>query len=117
MDPADGSPIDWGQFTKQFDGDPEFIESLRETFLEHLDLQIWQLGKAVADGDAEAIEKAAHAIKGAVAQVFAESARQLAGEIEARARAGSIDGIEVDAEQLGRQLDLVKVAIIATRGD
>ena len=117
MDPASESSVDWDQFVAQFDGDLEFIASLRTTFLEHLDQQIEQLDEAVAQGEAEAIEKAAHAIKGAVAQVFAEPARKLADNIEARARQGSIEGIEPVVAELGQQLDAVRAAIVATVSD
>lgn len=117
MDPANESPVDWDGFVKQFDGDLEFISSLRETFLEHLGQQIERLGEAVAQQEAQAIEKAAHEIKGAVAHVSAEPARKLADSIEARGRQGSIDGIEELVAQLGRQVETVRAAIIATGSD
>ena len=115
---ASNSPVDWDEFARQLDGDAELIEMLREMFLEYVDGQLERLEGAVDRGDPEAIARAAHAIKGTVAQVFAGEARRLAENIESGARAEtSMEGIRDSVTALGREVEAVKAALSAKGSD
>ncbi len=115
---ANNSPVDWDEFAAQLGGDAELIDMLREMFLEYVDGQLERLGDAVAKGDAQAIASAAHAVKGTVAQVFADEARRLAESIESGARdENSIAGIQDAVTALGREVEAVKAALSAKAGD
>ena len=114
---SSNSLVDWDEFARQLDGDTELIEMLREMFLEYVDDQLERLVGAVDRGDAEDIARAAHALKGTVAQVAAGEARRLAENIEAGARAEtSLEGIRDAVTALGREVEAVKAALSAGAG-
>lgn len=72
------------------DDDLELLCELIELFLEDSPRLLTELGEAVASGDAEAVMRAAHTLKGSVSVLGAPVVTDLAGELEAQARNGDL---------------------------
>ena len=99
--------IDWNDFSEAMDGDEDLMKMLGQLFLQHIDAQVARVQAAIADEDASEIENAAHGLKGALAQVYAEHARNSAAELERRGNAKDIGNLEGIGSEL---VELVAVA-------
>lgn len=78
--------FDKAQILALFDGDTEFLSRIIEIFLEDCPKRMQDLRDSVLNEQADHIQKAAHAIKGAVAQFGAQSASELAQCLENHGR-------------------------------
>lgn len=84
--------------------DPELVKMVLHAFMEDLPRQIEHLKEVCARSETDAIERQAHSIKGACANVGALSTRELARNIEKAARSANPD-----------QLGLMVAALEATQ--
>jgi len=75
---------------EQTAGDEELLEELLVLFKDSSAADYAQLQQAVANGDAAAVMRAAHSLKGAAASLGVEGLRQLAYEMENDGRNGSV---------------------------
>src|SRR5712692_6510593 len=76
-------------------GDDELLREIAGLFLEEYPELLARLAAAVSDHDAQTVERAAHSIKGSVANFGAQSAFQAALELEQMGRAEKL----VDASE------------------
>ncbi len=83
--------VDWKRLEKVTFGEPDFRAELLEMFFAEADRQMTALAVAVSSGSSDIALRAAHALSGAAANVGAVQMRELAGEIEAVARAGGLE--------------------------
>jgi HPt (histidine-containing phosphotransfer) domain-containing protein len=106
-------PIDVDQLRELAGDDIEFIRSIAEAFASSSTGLLAQLRAAAASGDAVALAKAAHALKGASANLFAENLREAASEMEARG--GKLTRAELDTRIAGiaRESERVSAALHA----
>ena len=74
-------------------GDEELLREIAGLFLEDYPSLITQIEQAVATGDANGLERAAHSLKGSIANFGSEAAYQAS----------------LDLEQIGRSKDLTKM--------
>ena len=89
MDPDPKSiPVDKKQALEICDGDEQLVLKLVQIFLEDTPERIEALGRAVAAGDADQIQSAAHALQGAAANLAAVPLRQASLALEKMAREG-----------------------------
>jgi|GEM_PF-1463314 PAS domain S-box len=95
------------------DGDGSLLAMLATEFTTEARRQLGLLREAVAEGDPQAIERAAHSIKGSSANLGATRLSELAGHLEELARAGAIQGTAADVEAVGAELERVDVALTA----
>jgi HPt (histidine-containing phosphotransfer) domain-containing protein len=79
---------------------PQLFERLLTAYLTHSPKNIRQLLDAVAGEHAEALYLAAHSLKSSSANVGATRVADLARQIEAKSRNGSLEGIAPVAEDL-----------------
>ena len=93
------------------DGDRELVQDLVETFLEGVPEQLRQIEQGIAAGDLEAVHRAAHALKGAVANFAAPAAFDAARALDDAARSGAADNLEALARELVAQLDKLGPAL------
>jgi histidine phosphotransfer protein HptB len=82
---------------EQTAGDEELLEELLVLFKDSSAADYAQLQQAVANGDADAVMRAAHSLKGAAASLGVEGIRQLAYEMETD---GRNDSVSVAREKL-----------------
>jgi HPt (histidine-containing phosphotransfer) domain-containing protein len=86
--------------------DEEYIE-LIDLFIETAISDLHNLLSAVEDKDPEKASSAAHSIKGAAGNLGLAEIYKRAGEIEAEARNGSVDGLGKPLQALKKDLDAV----------
>ncbi len=93
------------------EGDREFLAELVRLFLSTLPESREKLSEALAKGDTAAAAKAAHALKGAAANVSAGPTAQAALEVEKAARSGDAGAARAAFARLERELTRVVPAL------
>ena len=84
----ESTPFDKKQALVNCDGDEELFLEIVQIFLEDTPKRIEALSQAVADGDADKIQKTAHSLKGASANLAADPLKQAAQVLEKVGRDG-----------------------------
>ena len=84
------APVDLVRLERLTDGDPEFTRDLASTFRDSGQQQLLEIGKALEATDRVALARAAHKLKGASANIFAEALTELAARLEAEAPGAEI---------------------------
>jgi HPt (histidine-containing phosphotransfer) domain-containing protein len=69
--------FDYDDFLERMDGDMDLLKEVVEIFLEDAPNLVSALRLAVRNGNAEAMERAAHTLKGAAANISAKRLQQL----------------------------------------
>ncbi|MBW2609114.1 MAG: response regulator [Deltaproteobacteria bacterium] len=87
----EGPPMNFEMMLEEFRGDKETLVEILEDFLEDVRGQLGNMRQALADKDAEAIRKQAHAIKGGAANMSAEALSGTAHELEKVGKAGALE--------------------------
>jgi L-threonylcarbamoyladenylate synthase len=90
---------------EQTAGDEELLEELLALFRDSSAQDYSRLCEAAEAGDADGVVAAAHSIKGAAASLGIEGVRQLALEMESRAREGDAAWALTEKEKMGRLLE------------
>ncbi len=86
--------FDYDDFLERMDGDAELLKEVIGIFLEDAPNLLSALGSAVRTGDAEAMEKAAHTLKGAAANISAKKLQQSAHIMQETIKKGRMAPIE-----------------------
>ena len=87
-------------------GDEELLREIGQLFLEEYPAMLSRLASAIASQDAHTVDRAAHSIKGSVANFGAHAAYQAALELEQMGRAKNLG-------EASRQLDELERALAA----
>jgi two-component system, sensor histidine kinase and response regulator len=95
--------VDWEGLKAVTDGDVVFEEELVQLFIESGDAALRDIRDAVTLGDLGAIQRASHVLKGASANIHAQSASRAAARLEDSARAGAHADIAALEAELRRQ--------------
>jgi CheY-like chemotaxis protein len=111
---ATATPVNLARLNEITDGDPEFAFELASTFVSSGEQVLSEIQIALESFDRNALSRAAHKLKGASANIHAETLRELAYALETQA--GSVDqprlkelviqlreGFEIAAEFLKEQ--------------
>ncbi len=114
-----GTPIDAGMLEKA----RSWAEELGEDFLlELIDIykqdtpqRLASLRHALAQGDVEALRREAHTLKSSSAQLGATAMSDMAKEMEALARAGSVEGMAERIARLADEYSHVEIVLAALR--
>ncbi len=85
---------------EHLDGDEEFLKELVEIFVDDAPERMAEAERALASGDPESLVHAAHALKGASANMMLPKFASLAGDIETKGKAGDLDGAAEDFRRL-----------------
>ena len=72
------------------DGDMEFLKEIASLFLEDYSAQLEAIGEGIAQGDSEAVNRAAHSLKGSVANFSAKGAYKAAYRLEVLGKEGKL---------------------------
>jgi two-component system sensor histidine kinase/response regulator len=89
--PATSSPIDPRDVMARVDGDRDLLAELTDIFGTQAHDLIGALKAAVASGDAPAVERLAHTLRGSVANFGARVAARTAHDLEVAGRDGQLD--------------------------
>lgn len=98
-------PVDLQEGLERAGGDREFYRELLEMMMDEVPAQIGTIREGVGCGDAEAVVRVAHALKGAAANLAAHPVLDAARELEMAARDGRIDSLAPLSETLSSRLD------------
>ncbi len=96
-------PVDLGQFNRLTDGDAEFARDLVSTFTSSGQQQLLDIGKALEATDRIALARAAHKLKGAAANIYAQALAGLAARLEAEAPTADPHRLSSVTDALGEQ--------------
>jgi CheY-like chemotaxis protein/HPt (histidine-containing phosphotransfer) domain-containing protein len=91
--PEDDTPV-WDRETalNKVEGDVELLREIAGLFAAQAPSLLDQIQDASRRGDAHALERSAHSLKGSVATFGAQRAFELARDLEMRGRAGNLEG-------------------------
>jgi len=99
-----GPWLDREQIMEQFDGDEELFAEIAELFIEDAPKQMTRIREAVAKGDALALNRAAHALKGSVSNFGVEAVYDLARSMEIMGDESDFQEAEKTCDALGKTL-------------
>ena len=108
-----GAAVDVEDLMGRVGGDRTLVAELAEIFREEAPRLVAGMRGAIASGDARALERAAHALKGSAISLGAKPAAEVAAALEAMGRQGAIDGAAARVDDLER--DLVQLHESLTR--
>ncbi|RLJ18087.1 hypothetical protein DJ031_12390 [bacterium endosymbiont of Escarpia laminata] len=89
-------PVVWDREAalKTIDGDEKLLGQMIEMFVERVPVTLGQIISAMDEDDAAVMAGSAHALKGLVSHFSAYRARDLAAELEKRAKRGELAGVD-----------------------
>jgi HPt (histidine-containing phosphotransfer) domain-containing protein len=93
------------------DGAPDLLSRVMDTYLQSADRLARAVREAVAAGDPAAMARATHTLKSSSAQVGARKLSLLCKELEARGRAGSMEGAQELLAEICQELEAVQEAL------
>ena len=97
---ADSATVDKMLLLKVFDGDWSFLKEIVEIFLSDYPRLMDDLRRANTEGDGDLLMRSAHSLKGMLRNFQAESAAEVALEIEKMAKAENFDTVQTKIEHL-----------------
>ncbi len=91
---ADSATVDKMLLLNAFDGDWSFLKEIVEVFLSDYPRLMDDLRRANTEGDGDLLMRSAHSLKGMLRNFQAESAAEIAFEIEKKAKADNFDSVQ-----------------------
>ena len=92
-------------------GDEELLQELCQIFLKESPRLMEKLRQGMASGDAEAVQRAAHSLKGEVSYLAAKGASQAARRLEDMGRERDLSAVSEAIRLMERELDGLRRAI------
>jgi len=105
--------IEWDHLHELSDGDVDFEIELLQLFVEDSLGQVSALEAAIATQNATQVERVAHHLKGASANVGAKPISQLASEIEEQARRSHFQGMQTLVQALQSSLSQIQIYVVS----
>ena len=104
--PSTGEPVfNRKELLDRLDGDEELLREIIEVFLKDIPLQMEKLKAALPNGEAAVVQRQAHTMKGAAANINAELMRQGAWEVEMAAKEENWQKARALVEALEKQFE------------
>jgi CheY-like chemotaxis protein/HPt (histidine-containing phosphotransfer) domain-containing protein len=107
------------ELLERIDGDRAFLSELLSLFRDDYPGQLRSVRQAVDAGNAEALQRAGHALKGALANLAAPTSSRLAGQLESMGRAGDLPSaagvladLETELERVVEELESLCVETV-----
>lgn len=104
-------PFDLSEMLDRFGGDEALVAEVARVFLEDHAASLARVREAVAARDGEGIHRAAHALKGAVANLGAADATRAAQGLERIGRGGDLAGAEAGLRRLEAEVTRLVAAL------
>jgi PAS domain S-box-containing protein len=98
--PGTSAPMDKGLLLKAFDGDWGFLKEVADIFLSDYPRLLDELKRAFKEGDSDTLMRSAHSLKGMLRNFQAETAADVAFELEKKGKAEDFDGVQTAIERL-----------------
>lgn len=96
---------------ERVEGDSDLLREMVAVFLESCDAMLGDIRRAAISRDARGLERAAHALKGCLANLSADEAWQSAALVEKLGREGVFDGLSEAWAQLESALERLRPAM------
>ena len=106
--------FDWHQLNQLAGEDPNFAIELLAIFLKDAQNSLTLLERAIAAQSTQAIEEAAHALRGASVNVGANAIAQIAQQLEQSARSGRVAQARERLQQLRDRIQTLRSETIAS---
>ena len=106
-----GTALDREMALSRVEGDADLLMEIAALFLGDYPKALQELHEAVAQGDAKHAERAAHGLKGSVANFGARAAVEAARTIEHMARAEKLADVTPVLEQLKEALEALRTEL------
>ena len=103
--------FDKDELLKKFDGDEGFLGELIEVLINDVPEQLSGIQKAVDSRNSNDIERAAHKLKGAIANFEEKAAFEAALQLELMGRESRLDGVEEAYNTLGKEVECLVNAL------
>ena len=97
------APIDLAELNRVTDGDEEFAQELADAFEASGSDVLLAISNALAATDRQALARAAHKLKGASANIYANALRDLAEELEREAPSAVMSRLKDVSERIARE--------------
>jgi two-component system, sensor histidine kinase and response regulator len=107
----DTEVIDRAVILDRVGGDEDLLREITAIFLEEYPALIEEIRTAVGNQDAEQLERAAHTLKGSVANFGAQAATQAAYRLEGMGRRGELHGSGSAFEELVSRFEQLHPAL------
>ncbi len=86
-----------------FDGDWNFLKEVVEVFLDDYPRLLDNLRKSLKKGDCDTFMRSAHSLKGMLKNFRAETAAEMAFDLEKKGKEADLEGAQPDIESLAAQ--------------
>ena len=98
-------PLDLARFNDLTAGDAEFAVDLVSAFADSGNQQLAEIGQALETSDRGAVARAAHAVKGASANIYAQPLAELAARLETEAPNADLGQLRQMVDALRREFN------------
>ncbi len=112
-DPTPTAVIDEAALLERFEGDRDLLREIVQLFFDDCPRRLADIHNALAGGNREALERAAHSIKGSVGNFAAPAAMEAALRLEMIGRSGDLSGAADACARLEQEIDQLKSALAA----
>lgn len=102
------APVDREALLDLVDEDPVFLKTLLETFLAESSSYMDTMREAIEEKEGPTLWREAHGLKGALANLKADSAREAARRVEEAGRSGAFDEAEQAFEELEEEVECLR---------
>jgi CheY-like chemotaxis protein len=107
---------DWDQALAALHGDRKLLGELIEIFREECPKWREEIAAALESGDAKALQRAIHTLKGSLGHLAAAEAHRLAQQLEILAKEGNLRAADADWQKLQLRLDELAPTLAAFAG-
>lgn len=111
MTTGDRPAFDREEMLDRLGGDAEFLDDVLQVFLEESPKMIDAARGAVHQRDAQGVERSAHALKGALMNIAADPAADLAARLETLGREASLEACPTVLADLEAELSRLELVL------
>ena len=104
--------LDCAVALERLGGDEELLREVAELFLDEYPMLLKEIRSAAMSRDADALQRAAHSMKGSVSNFGADDVYQAAFILEKKGRAGELDSLEPCIDRLAGALENIHPALV-----
>ncbi len=101
---ADSVALDNTLLLKAFEGDWNFLKEVVEVFLDDYPRLLDNLRRSFNEGDCDTFMRSAHSLKGMLKNFKAETAAEIAFDLEKKGKEADLNGVQTDIESLAAQI-------------
>ena len=101
---ADSVAVDNISLLKAFDGDWNFLKEVVEVFLDDYPRLLDNLRRSCNEGDCDTFMRSAHSLKGMLKNFRADTAAEIAFDLEKKGKEADLNGVQADIESLAAQI-------------